>query len=114
MNTPTTPKPDESGATSCSAWRIVRTDTAWNSIGHDGGTFRIRGGRALYDAVIYNCATARTNNVTLARLGNYDGTVAKGLRQYNRIVDPDTVLEFLEPNTKTEGPPSQDSTEAKD
>lgn len=82
-----------------SAWRVTRAATAWDSIGHDGGAFRIQNGTALYDAVIYNCATARSNNVVLARLGNYVGTKPVGVEQHSRRVHPDTLLEFLTPNS---------------
>ena len=37
-------------------WVVTRTATAWDSIGVDG-SFRIKGGKAIYDAVIYNCKT---------------------------------------------------------
>jgi hypothetical protein len=80
-------------------WRVTRTATAWESIGHDGDTFRIKGGRALYDAVMYDDARSRTNTVRLARLGNYHGTKPVGIEQHNRRVGPDTVLEFMEPIT---------------
>lgn len=80
-------------------WRVTHTATAWESIGHDG-TFRIKGGHALYDAVIYNCGQREGRQVTLARLGQYRpewGHNPRGLEQTNRRVEPDTILEFLEP-----------------
>lgn len=81
-----------------SLWRVTRTATAWDSIGHDGATFRIKGGHALYDAVMKgNLSRARTNAVCLARLGDYHGTKPIGIEQHNRWVQPDTILEFLTP-----------------
>lgn len=76
---------------------MTRTATAWNSIGHDGGTFRIKGGRALYDAVMKTLYRSRSNSVLLARLGNYEGTKPIGIEQHNRWVGSDTMLEFLKP-----------------
>jgi len=81
-------------------WRVIRTATAWDSIGWDDGPFRIRGGRAIYQAVMHNVARARTDNVKLARLGDYTGTECRGLHETVQYVDPDTVLEFLEPISK--------------
>jgi hypothetical protein len=69
------------------------TATAWTMIGWDDGKFRVKGGRVEYETVIYS---ARRNpaRVTLARLE----PSSVGLRQINRRVDPDTVLEFCDPD----------------
>lgn len=37
------------------ALNVVRTATAWESIGFDEGKFRVKGGRSLYEAVMHNC-----------------------------------------------------------
>jgi hypothetical protein len=82
------------------------TYSAWDLIGFDGspetteyltsrkfsgGVYvRIVGGRALYEAVIYNDETGG-QNVRLARL---DST-PEGLRQTDRYVDADTRLELV-------------------
>lgn len=76
-------------------WRVTREAKAWDCIGYDG-TFRIKGGRACYDAISYNCSR-NPSTVLLSRLGNYHGTTSRGIRQYNRRVGLDTMLEFLEP-----------------
>lgn len=78
-------------------WRVVRESTAWAEIGWDEGPFRIKGGSAIYQAVIYVCGPREGRTVRLARLGQYTGTENRGLEQTNRRVEPDTVLEFLEP-----------------
>jgi hypothetical protein len=65
----------------------VKTATAWESIGFDEGLFRIKGGRALYEAVMYNCA----NDGRLVKLARLED----GPREVSRYVDPDTVLEFV-------------------
>ena len=80
-------------------WIVVREARAWDVIGWDNGPFRIKGGKAVYQAVSHNCATARSSKVKLARLGDYDGTECRGLREVSQSVGPDTVLEFLQPNT---------------
>lgn len=80
-------------------WEVEREIAAWDAIGFDG-TLRIKGGRAIYEAVMYNCAarsSANSDTVTLARLGEYQGTRHHGLHQTNRRVGPDTVLEILRP-----------------
>lgn len=65
--------------------------TAWDLIGYDGPDFvRIKGGRALYEAVMYLDNTPG-EQVKLARL---DAT-ADGLREISRYVDPDTELEIV-------------------
>lgn len=63
---------------------------AWDLIGHDG-SFRLAGGRTIYEAVMYNEATARSTRVRLVRLDT-----GGGLHQVNRWVDPDTPVEVLE------------------
>lgn len=67
----------------------IREATAWESIGFDDGNFRIKGGRAIYEAVMYNCVNDAAN-VKLARLD----TTGNRLREVSRYVHPDTVLEF--------------------
>jgi hypothetical protein len=62
---------------------------AWDLIG-DEGSFRIKGGRTVYEAVMYNEATARGDKVRLARVETCDG-----IRQVNRWVDPDTLIEVI-------------------
>lgn len=64
------------------------TAKAWDCIGFDEGKFRVVGGCVFWEAVMYNDATARSNNVKLARL--------KYGRELNRYVAPDTLLEFFE------------------
>lgn len=69
---------------------------AWDLIGFDGGTadkpahVRIRGGRALYEAVIFYDGT-RQEKVKLSRLE----ATPDGIRQVDRRVDPDTEMEIL-------------------
>lgn len=65
--------------------------SAWDLIGFDsenGCHLRIRGGRALYDAAMFN--DAKGYNVKLARLDTLDG-----LREVSRYVDPDTEIEVV-------------------
>ena len=80
-------------------FEVVRSATAGESIGWDDGPFRIRGGRAIYAAVMYNCAT-RGDQVKLARLdpGRMSSRGLPALREVSRYVDMDTVLEFLKPS----------------
>ncbi|MGE0412004.1 MAG: hypothetical protein AB7I98_03965 [Verrucomicrobiales bacterium] len=77
----------------------MKTATAWESIGWDDGKFRIKGGRAIYEAVLYNCKNA-ADNVKLARLevGNFepDKPLFSSIREISRYVPPDTVLEFFD------------------
>jgi hypothetical protein len=74
---------------------ILHTDTAWNLIGFDSewdgapAEVRIQGGRTLYEAVMF-IDNGLSEKPRLARLVT-DG----GLRQINRYVDPDTVLEIV-------------------
>lgn len=69
----------------------MTTRTAWDSIGWDDGPFRVKGGRAVYEAVMYNCANSG-RLVKLARLEVVNG----GVREVSRYVEPDTLLEFLD------------------
>lgn len=62
--------------------------TAWNLIGWDDGLLRIKGGRAVYEAVIFYEDT-RGDCVKLARLE----ATSDGIRQVSRYIDPDTELE---------------------
>lgn len=62
--------------------------TAWEMIGWDNGLFRIVGGRATYEAVMYNCATGG-RLVKLAKLVPVKG----GIREVSRYVEPETMLE---------------------
>ena len=64
----------------------MATMTAGQMIGWDHGNFKIQNGRATYEAVMFNCA-GRQEKVLLARLES-------NLKQTNRYVDWDTVLEF--------------------
>lgn len=66
-----------------------RTATAWEMIGWDDGTFQVKGGRARYEAVMYQ-ARFQGRTVKLARLE----AAARGLREVSQRVEPDTVLEF--------------------
>ena len=68
--------------------------TAWELIGFDtdgGHQVRIKGGRAVYDAVIFYDDTPG-EMVKLARLETSD---EKGIYQVNRWVHPDTELEIV-------------------
>jgi hypothetical protein len=65
-------------------------ETAWNAIGWDDGKFRIKGGKTLYEAVMYN-GLRNGRLVKLARLKPQ----GVGFRQINRYVEPETILEFL-------------------
>lgn len=69
---------------------MTATAAAWELIGQEG-IFRLPGGRATYGAVMYCTATARSDRPRLARL---DAGPA-GIRQVNRWVDPDAVVEVL-------------------
>lgn len=80
-------------------WQVTKTATAWESIGWDEGPFRIQNGTAIYQAVIYQCGPREGQTVLLSRLGEYQGVQSVGLKQVNRRVGPDTILEFLKPQT---------------
>ena len=76
--------------------RVLREATAWDLIGWDDGLIRLRGGRALYEAVMYNCARDG-RCVKIARLEA--DTQADGrpcVREVSRYVDPTTVVEVME------------------
>ena len=66
------------------------TKRACELIGHEG-TFRLPGGRADYEAVLYNDATSRGERVRLARLES----TPEGLHQVNRWVDWDQPIEVI-------------------
>lgn len=69
------------------------TATAWELIGFDGAdgeSVRVAGGRALYEAVVFNDATPGE----MVRLDRLEVS-AGGLRVVNRYVDPDTLLEVV-------------------
>ena len=69
--------------------KVVYSVAAWYAIGFDDGKFRNQGGRAIYEAVMYD-ASRNGQNVKLARL-----ETDEGVREISRYVSPDTVLEFL-------------------
>lgn len=76
--------------------RVLREATAWDLIGWDSGLIRIRGGRAIYEAVMYNCSR-NGKMVKLARLDSVlcdDGVYR--LSEVKRYVNPDTMIEILE------------------
>lgn len=56
------------------------------------GRYRLPGGRAEYEAVMYDEATARGSRPRLARLE----VTADGIRQVNRWVDWDQPVEVIE------------------
>lgn len=68
----------------------MRTATAEESIGWDNGGFRIKGGRAIYEAVMYNCH----NGGKLVKLARLDAVGEMEVREVSRYVKPETVLEF--------------------
>ena len=71
----------------------LKTATAWELIGWDDGNIRIKGGKAIYQAVMYNCEN-EGDCVKLCRLeGRSDGIV-----EVKRYVKPDTIIEILEGN----------------
>jgi hypothetical protein len=72
---------------------------ACDLIGHEG-RFRLPGGRTVYEAVLYDEATARGARPRLARL-----ETAGGLRQVNRWVDWDQPVEVIAgPDDQETGP----------
>ena len=77
--------------------KVIKESTAWDAIGWDNGPFRIKGGRAIYQAVMFNCAT-HGDQVKLARL---EVTADRKIREVSRYVAPETMLEFIEESTKT-------------
>ena len=73
------------------AMQVIDSGPAWDFIGYDGpDAVRILGGRALYDAVIFYDDTPG-DRVKLARLD----AGADGIRQVNRYVDPDTIIQIV-------------------
>jgi hypothetical protein len=68
----------------------MTTRPAFELIGHEG-SFRLPGGRSLYDAVMYDDARAKGSRPRLARLEARDG----GLHQVNRYVDWEQPIEVL-------------------
>lgn len=62
---------------------------AWEAIGFDNGKFKIAGGNTYYESVMFNCS-GRQEKVLLAKLK----AEGNSLRQINRYVDADTLLEF--------------------
>ncbi len=70
--------------------RVGDIMTAWELIGFDG-LVRIKGGRAVYDAVTYYDDTPG-EMVKLSRLETSD---EKGIYQVNRWVRPETELEIV-------------------
>ncbi len=73
----------------------MREATAWDSIGWDDGEFIIKGGRAKYQAVLFNCAN-RGERVKLARLETLIENGRQKVREVSRYVAPETVLVFEE------------------
>jgi hypothetical protein len=76
----------------------LREATAWDLIGFQG-VVRVKGGRAVYEEVIFIDGT-RQEKVRLARLDVDE----LGLKQVNRYVDPDTTLEVLEEEAMNPSP----------
>jgi len=66
------------------------TRPAHELIGEEG-LFRLPGGRTVYEAVMYDEATARGSRPRLARLDTSRG----GIRQVNRWVDWDQPVEVI-------------------
>lgn len=70
---------------------MTHVQPAWELIGHEG-SFRVLGGRTIYEGIMRNEATARSDGlVRLCYLSTRDG----GIRQINRWVDGDTPIEVL-------------------
>lgn len=72
--------------------KVLRESTAWDLIGWDDGPIRIKGGTALYEAVLYNCAN-NAQNVKLARL---EIPEPMKVREVSRYVTPETIIEIME------------------
>lgn len=83
--------------------QVIGTATAWASIGFDDGKFRIQGGRALYECVMYNCA----NDGRLVKLARLEPGKEGGIHEVSRYVDPETVLEFVLIETAIDKLPGQ-------
>lgn len=75
------------------ALTVTHEATAWDLIGFDNPEtcVRVKGGRALYEAVIFYDDTPG-ERVKLARLE----AGSDGIRQINRYVAADTILEVVE------------------
>ncbi len=71
---------------------MTTIQTAWDLIG-DEGSFRILGGRTVYEAVEY---VSTEESVKLAYLAPTDD----GIRQVSRYVHPETPIEVLRNFTK--------------
>lgn len=74
----------------------MNTVPACELIGHEG-EFRLPGGRATYEAVCYDDATARSDRARLCRITPVEDTLTgwMGLRQVNRYVDWDQPVEVI-------------------
>lgn len=70
--------------------KVGTIKTAWELIGWDDGLVRIVGGRATYEAVMYDCERDG-RCVKLAKLKAEQG----GIREIKRYVEPDTRLEIV-------------------
>jgi hypothetical protein len=66
------------------------TKPACELIGHEG-TFKLPGGHATYEAVMYNEARTKSYRPRLARLES----TPEGIRQVNRYVDWDQPIEVI-------------------
>lgn len=74
--------------------KILREGTVWDNIGWDDGPFRIKNGRVLYEAIMYNCHNGG-DKVKIARL---EVSPNMKIREVSRYVSPDTIVEFLDKN----------------
>lgn len=72
----------------CPSW----FDGEPGSAGWDAGPIRIKGGRTIYEAVMF-CCGGRQKMVLLA----YLVPTERGIKQINRYVQPDTMIEIMEP-----------------
>lgn len=72
--------------------KVLRSNTAWSLIGWDDGPIRIKGGRTIYEAVMFSDG-GRQKMVLLA----YLVPTERGIKQVNRYVPIDTVIEVMEP-----------------
>jgi hypothetical protein len=68
----------------------MKRQPAFELIGHEG-QFKLPGGKQVYEAVLYNEGSARTDRVRLA----YLKTTADGFHQVNRWIDWDQPIEVL-------------------
>lgn len=69
---------------------MSRIVPAWDLIGQEG-RFRLPGGRTVYEAVMYDDATSRSDRPRLARIDTSRGY----LHQINRWVDWEQPIEVL-------------------